>query len=191
MSRKARISLFCLLNLVTILWANWPVGLSEWGNAALPRLTTLEGVQCANSGKWLLGRYGHFTGLGTNWKLFAGLPRYHYWLTAEITYDDQTVEERPRPRPRHRWPALAPIFDHRENKYDLNLLSNDLTRITFGRWFCREIRREGRTPETVAFVLNRYDIVPRDQLESFVGPPLHAQQRWERISCAMLPEEDA
>jgi hypothetical protein len=191
MSRKTRISLFCAFNLSVIVWANVPERVSKSFHEHLPAAVSPEGVQCAQCGNWLIARYGHFTGLGTGWKLFAGLPRYHYWLTVEVLYPGGRTEERPRPVPEHRLSFLTPIFNHRENKYDLNLLGDLGARITLGRWLCRQIAAEGEAAETVQFIINRYDIVPRDQLTTFVGPPLHARQRMEQISCALLPGDEA
>jgi hypothetical protein len=169
MSRKTKISLFCVLNLATVVWANLP----EWAVALSSRTfvqmgSPAEGGPCIECGRYWLGRYAHVTGFSAPWKLFTGLPRYNYRITIRYTYQDGTVEERPRPYPEHAWAFTTPFFNHRENKIDLNILSNDATRIAFARWLCREEEKRGRAVYSVHVLSRSLDIPP---LAEAGGPP--------------------
>lgn len=161
MSRKTKISLFCVLNIATILWANLPESVVALCSQALVRTgSPPAGGPCVECGRYWIGRYAHLTGFGAPWKLFVGLPRYNYWITIKYTYSDGTIEERPRPYPEQAWPVTTPFFNHRENKIDLNVLSHEPTRIAFARWLCREEAARGREVYSVHVINRTRDIPP-------------------------------
>lgn len=183
MTRKARISLFCVLNVATIVWANLPQSVVELSSRAFVQVgSPPTGGPCAECGRYWINRYSHLTGFGAVWKLFTGLPRYNYWITVEYVYADGSREERGRPYPEHRWALLTPLLNHRENKIDLNLLSHDATRISFARWLCREEEARGRATRSVQLFVHRRDIPPIEQAAS--PPPIEtAHQPFEVVLC--------
>jgi hypothetical protein len=168
-TRKSRISLFCVLNVVTIVWANLPQSIGNLSSRAFVQMgSPPAGGPCVQCWRQLISRYGHITGFGGAWRLFTGLPRYQYWLTVKYVYSDEAVEERPRPYPTHRWAVLTPFLNHRENKIDLNLIGHDGTRIAYARFLCREEETRGRPVRSVQLFVHRLDI---PALRQAVNPP--------------------
>jgi hypothetical protein len=182
-SRKTRISLFCVLNVVTIVWANLPQSVANLSSRAFVQMgSPAAGGPCVQCWRHLISRYGHISGFGAAWRLFTGLPRYQYWLTVKYTYADGTTDERPRPYPAQRWAALTPFLNHRENKIDLNLIGHDGTRIAFARYLCRDEEARGRPVRSVQLFVQRLDIPPLAQAAN--PPPVEVvHQPFEVVLC--------
>ena len=183
MTRKTRISLFCVLNLVTIVWANLPQTVVDLSSRAFVQMGALPtGGPCVECWRQTISRYGHITGLGGAWRLFTGLPRYQYWITVQYVYADGSSEEHPRPYPTQRWAILTPFLNHRENKLDLNLVGHDGTRIAYARYLCREEEARGRPMRSVQLFVHRLDIPP---LAQAANPPAveMVDQPFEVVIC--------
>ncbi len=182
-SRKTKISLFCVLNVATIIWANLPESVVELTSRSFVQVgSPPSGGPCVQCGRYWINRYSHLTGLGAVWKLFTGVPRYDYWITVRHDYVEGAQEERPRPYPKHASAILTPFFNHRENKIDLNLLSHEGTRTAFARWICREETDHGRPLRSAQLVLHRRDVPSIDQVDD--PPPFETvHQPFEVVLC--------
>jgi len=172
-TRKGLISLFCVLNLSAILYANVPVGLATWTQAVVSRLGP-QGQAWVGSNAWLLGRWAHLTGLGARWQLFGPLPAHDYAVTLAARWPDGTTTTLPT-SPWRRTGLQSVLTEHKQQKIDLNLIWNTGVREGWGRQVCRWLAATtGRAPATVAFVVQTWPVVPRPQADAtgiVHGPP--------------------
>lgn len=183
MTRKAWISLFCVLNVVTIVWANLPQSIVDLSSRAFVQMGSLPtGGPCVQCWRQLVSRYGHLTGLGAAWRLFTGLPRYQYWITVRYVDMDGSTEDRPRPYPTQRLAGLTSFLNHRENKIDLNLIGHAGTRTAYARFLCREAEARSRPVRSVQLFVHRLDIPPF--AEAANPPPVDViDQPFEVVLC--------
>jgi hypothetical protein len=177
-TRKGLISLFCVLNLGAVLYANVPAGLATRAQRAVAGLDP-QGQACAGCAAWLLGRWAHLTGLGARWQLFGPLPSRDYTLSLTARWPDGTTSRLPT-SPWRRTGLLSVLTEHKQDKIDLNLAWNAATRDAWGRSVCRWLAATtGRAPAAVAFTMETRAIVPRAQAAAtgvVHGPPDPTQE---------------
>lgn len=186
MTRKGLISLFCVLNLSAVLYANVPANLAAWTQPALAAALGPQGQTCAGCAGWALGRWAHVAGLGARWQLFGPLPSYDYALTLTVRWPDGTSSRLPT-SPWQKTGVASVLTEHKQHKIDLNLGWNAATRDAWGRHVCRWLAATtGRFPSAVAFTMETRAILPRAQADATatVHGPANPPQDVATVDCA-------
>jgi len=185
MTRQFRITCFIVLNLLTMAWSNRPEDFTSRVWTAFHTTLSPQSVRCLDCGTWLIERYGHLSGTGRRWMLFAALPRYEFRYAVEVTRADGTMQEGPRPQSEWRW--FAALFDHKETKVELTLLTDVAARAAYARYLCRRLAAAGDPAAAIQLVSYRRDIPPRADALAGADKGDEVRQTTERIPCIAEP----
>lgn len=150
--RDLLISCFVVLNVVTVLHANYPAWATKFSTAVRSMLPSSQAQYRYDYAGWLLLRYAHVVGLDNRWQMFGRQPRFDWWyeITGTAGYGQETLFKLPNQGKR----TLAEhfFFDFREAKYHLNLYSAPDLRLRYAHYLCREEKLDdGSKPRAVIF----------------------------------------
>lgn len=186
MTRKGLVSLFCVLNLSAVLYANTPASVAARWRQGLATGLDPQGQACAACAAWLLGRWAHLTGLGARWQLFGPLPSHDYALALTVRWPDGATSRLPT-SPWRRTGPRSVLTEHKQHKIDLNLAWNAATRDAWARHVCRWLAETtGRLPASVGFTMETRAIASRARAHAtgaVHGPP-DPPQELLTVDCA-------
>ena len=134
---KTLVSVFVIINLLAVAYANRPVVLANRFDARVDSSLSAWTAYRLRYLVWLLARYGHFAGLDNRWQMFGYQSRFNWWMQFEaVTADGQRVLL-PLPNQSQRSFSQHHLFDFREAKYHLNLYGSPDLRERYARYLCR------------------------------------------------------
>ena len=140
--KKLLVSIFILLNISTIIFANFP--------ERLKRFTQLKISSSFPS--FLLNKYGQFTGLCARWGMFANLDREKWWLLIKGKYKNQKEIILPLPRQSTRRFIDRFFFDFREAMLCVRLGNDKKKQERYASFLCRRFfAHNGSSIESIVF----------------------------------------
>jgi hypothetical protein len=159
---KVLISLFCVLNVATVLYANRPSWATSAVDGALDRhLSPWQAYRVRLLG-WMSSRYAHLSGLDNRWQMFGRQSRFNWWFRIVAIAPDGAVNDLPLPLQSERTFLQANFFDFREAKYHLNLYADEDLRTRYARYLCRRFPVvNGATTASIRIFLHHQQLVDR------------------------------
>ncbi len=160
--KKVLVSLFAVLNLCCVLFANEP----DWAQRARARWA--EGkdpwtVYRVEQLEWYLRTYSYYVGLDNYWTLFSSLPRFNYWYVITADYTDGSRRLLPLPLQGKRSFMQRYFFDFRAAKYYLNIYNHQPEMERYERYLCRQFPGdESAQIVSVKIELYHQNIYPRE-----------------------------
>lgn len=135
--KKILISVFIVLNLITVLFTHRPRPLADAFNRwSYSHLSPLQSWKLNMIG-WHISNYGHHIGLDNRWEMFSFAHRFHWWYLFRAESDGNKVIDLPLPLQSNRSFIQKYFFDFREAKYHLNLYANKTERLAYMSYLCR------------------------------------------------------
>jgi hypothetical protein len=162
--RRKLISLFIVLNILTLLVANQPPAFVDWKQRTAEALLGPQPAWVLRYGEWLIRRYAHIVGLDNRWMMFSRLPRFDWWFVIKAKHRDWTHEVLPLPRQSERSFGQRVFFDFKEAKLHLNIYNYPQARRAYGRHLCRTTgERTGTVPLAIVWERHYQDILERSE----------------------------
>ena len=122
--RMAAISLYCVGQLLVILFSNRPdwltTGSNEWLNEYAPDIWLYRTSRMS----YLMQRYARIVGLDNRWQMFGHQSRFNWWFRIQGVYGEGPEARRillPDPRQMDRTMWQRNIVDFKEAKFLLNM----------------------------------------------------------------------
>jgi hypothetical protein len=179
MHRRLPLSLFCALNVGTVLFMNQPAPVEERGTQALGSMLSAQNASRAHAASWLVRYYAHLAGLDNRWTMFSYLHRLDWWYVIKAAYPDGLEEPLPLPLQSPRSFLQRTFFDYKEAKFHLNIYSQPEWRKAYGRYLCRQIAERGPpTASAIVYELHYQMFLDRAAaaaMGTHLEPSSHAQ----------------
>jgi hypothetical protein len=186
--RRTLISLFLVVNFATVLYMSLPSEgaqtLFAWFSAA-GHDDTEHHLRVAD---WRIRQYAYLTGLDNRWQMFGRQSRFNWWYVIRGIYGDSDYQqgdhqkavmlELPNQSPRTLWQRC--VTDLKEQKFRLNIYSNEVAREAYSRYLARQFSvREGKPIRAVRWELGYQMIMPPDVAMT--------QQKLVYPGCSIMP----
>ena len=135
---KAIISMFCCLNLGTVLFMNRPFWLMEDTSRFInghfsPMTAWRSGVA-----SWWVQKYAYLAGLDNRWRMFSYAYRSNWWYVFVGRYSDSSSVTLP---PSPSGLLERDFFNFREAKFHLNIYANPSAQAAYADYLCRTYGR--------------------------------------------------
>jgi len=167
--RKSSINGFIVLNLLTVFYFNSP----SWFTPLIQRLA--EPLPAPLKSSWAFiqrsfGQYGHVTGMNGRWFMFGHQSRFNWWFFIMSTHFDGQTVALPLERQSSRTFWQDVLFDFKEAKFHLNLLTMERARLAYARYLCRQYPEAGGLPiQSIVFEIHQQRILPPQEAASANG----------------------
>jgi hypothetical protein len=178
-TRRALISAFIILTVVTLLVANQPPAFQAWKRETAERRLGPQPAWVLRYGEWLIRRYAHLVGLDNRWSMFSQLPRFDTWFVIKAKHRDWTREVLPLPLQSERSFAQRVFVDFKEAKLHLNIYNRPQARWAYGRHLClTTAERTGTLPLAIIWERHYQNILERSEAAAtgtHLDPEVHSE----------------
>ncbi len=183
---KVLMSLFAVVNLLAVLFANEP----DWSSREREQWATKIApvpLYRARQAEWMVRYYSYFSGLDNYWTLFSVLPRFNHWYWIKAHYADGSEQVLPLPMQSQRTFWQKYLFDFRTAKYYLNIYRSQEARQQYLRQLCQDYPRSAHGSTVVSITMDLYhrNILDRETALSrgtTMEPQSH-HQPYGQVSC--------
>lgn len=164
--KRRLISMFVLVNLLTVLWINQPESFCDTKSKWLDRWLPPSDAYRFRYAGWRWSQYAHYTGLDNRWQMFGRQSRFNWWYDIRAIYSDGVRESTvllPLPNQSARTVLQRTLFDLKERKFELNIYLNPLARESYSRYLARQYpTKDGMQIQSVRWHLGTQGILPPD-----------------------------
>ena len=159
--KKFFISLFILLNIFTVFYANRPVPIGEIGKNKLKEVLHPSSLGNMNSTIGLFfTSYGELVGLGTRWLMFILQDKYNWSYLIKAKYDDSSEAILPIPRQGKRSILEREFFDFKDAKFQYNFRYRPYAKEHYASYLCRKYTiHNGARVKSIIFEFYRQNIL--------------------------------
>ena len=186
-AKKVVISVFIVLNLTAIAYANRPSWAENGVDGVLRSSVSPQTVYRVRYLGWLTARYGHLAGLDNRWQMFGAQPRFNWWLHYRAYTADGRTVDLPLPMQSERGFIDRTFFDFREAKYYLNLYSSEDLQRRFARYLCRAFPEVEGAPTVSVELLRKHQVLldpeNAEARGTHLDPQVHSQPLFQE-ACA-------
>lgn len=173
LSMKLFISLFIILNILTILFMNCPVFVQNAFQQTLKSYQSPDIEYKLNLIGWQIAGYAHFVGLDNRWQMFGRQTRFNWWYVIKAKYDNLKEVVLPLSGQEPRSFLRKEFIDFKEAKFYLNIYTRAFQRETYARYLCRQFpTNENSRINSIIYELHWQNILPPDQAK-LTGMVLH------------------
>lgn len=191
-ARKAIISAFVALNLVTVAFINIP-------EPARRRIATW--VQQCTSGViwwrfeyagWRLRSYAHAVGLDNRWVMFSSVYRSDWQLQIKAQYQNGSSRLLPLPLQGDRTFWQRHFGDFREAKFHLNIYADTRAKSAYANHLAREFARwDGALIDAVSLEVQERSLVPTPEEAEARGTHFAGERRSRLLAVYQVSEAGA
>ena len=155
------ISLFILLNILTILYVNRPVSVKEIQGSKLKEILHSSSLDHMTSGIGLFfTNYGQLVGLGTRWLMFVLQDKYNWSYLIKARYSDSSEVILPIPRQGKRLILQREFFDFKDAKFQYNFNYRPYAKEHYASYLCRKYPiQNGAKIKSIVFELYKQNIL--------------------------------
>jgi hypothetical protein len=139
--KRYLISMFVLVNLLTVLWINQPEAYSDAKSKWIDRQLPPKEAYQLRYAAWRWSQYAHYAGLDNRWQMFGRQSRFNWWYDIRAVYSDGVQESTvslPLPNQSARTFVQRSLFDLKERKFELNIYLNPVARESYSRYLARQ-----------------------------------------------------
>jgi hypothetical protein len=162
--KRRLISIFVLVNLLTVLWINQPEAFSDAKSKWIDRQLPPNEAYQLRYAAWRWSQYAHYAGLDNRWQMFGRQSRFNWWYDIRAVYSDGVQESTvslPLPNQSARTFMQRTLFDLKERKFELNIYLNPVARESYSRYLARQFpTHHGMPIQSVRWHLGTQAILP-------------------------------
>lgn len=166
-TKRVLISLFILLNVLTVIFINRPVPINEIQGNKLKEIlhSPYKYSDVSKIQKFITG-YGEFVGLGTRWLMFILQDKYNWSYVIKARYSDLSEIVLPIPRQGERTALQKNLFDFKDAKFQYNFNYRPYIKEHYASYLCRKYSvHNGAKIKSVIFELYKQNILDSKEAE--------------------------
>lgn len=148
--KKILISIFCVLNIVAVLFSNRPtftsVACEKFIDSCLNKTAAYNIRYLAWYFKSKIQMYAYLAGLGNHWIMFGYQNHFNWWYRIYAKYGSSQKILLPLPRQSKRTFWQWYLFDFKEAKFHHNIYADAAARESYAKYLCRQFPTHNNSP---------------------------------------------